>query len=234
MQEIKNYKIIETADGSPSLEGDHGEAMHNRKGALSETLEIYGGAFMLACEMVEKPKTLSVGLGLGYNEIMIAALALKSQKSELELLSYEVNDELRSSWLNWIIGKDSILAPTYEKICHLLEVQMELNKDHIKPWLVQQYENQIWKLDSRLDSNTLFSDKFNCILYDPFSSKTNPECWDENFIIELLTKCAAQNCVLSSYASKGTLKRALKNQGFIVNNPEGFGGKGNRTLAVRS
>jgi hypothetical protein len=243
MQDLKPYKLISTADGSPSLEWSNGEAMHNRKGALSETLEIYGSAFVLSAEKTPSPSVLSVGLGLAYNELMIAGLSLQNQFSSIRLLSFEENDDLRSSWLNWINNNTSELGKTYDEIINRLETHLDFNLLGLKEWIKIKYDKNEWSLQKRLDANSLEANslsannslisKYNCILYDPFSSKTNPECWEEGFINQFLEYAAAPTCILSSYSSKGTLKRALRNSKFEVTTPIGFGGKRNRTLAWR-
>ncbi len=79
------FTFITTDDGSPSVRLGQGEgsseAMHNLRGAFTETLYIYGHAIDLALASNFEPRVLSLGLGLGYVETLSAGLALKFAKS---------------------------------------------------------------------------------------------------------------------------------------------------------
>ncbi|MBK7845346.1 MAG: hypothetical protein IPJ71_17000 [Bdellovibrionales bacterium] len=76
------FQIEITQDGSPTLRlrdsSGLGESMHNLKGAFSETLYIYLPTLQRAFEWQEpETRLLSVGLGLGYNELSPQPLHLK-------------------------------------------------------------------------------------------------------------------------------------------------------------
>ncbi|MBX9765937.1 MAG: hypothetical protein K2X47_01585, partial [Bdellovibrionales bacterium] len=75
--------------------------------------------------------------------------------------------------------------------------------------------------------------KFNLILFDLFSSKTNQELWAEPFLTQFLEERAEQRCVFASYAATGNLKRALRRHGFTLAQVAGFAGKRETTLAHR-
>ncbi|MEO0336841.1 MAG: hypothetical protein AAF202_10620, partial [Pseudomonadota bacterium] len=93
------YRRLTTKDGSPTLEitvEGVNENMHNFHGAFSETDYIYGEALRWAlASPVPTLRVLSVGLGLGYNEIMTAAWSLRATESGHcrvgSLHSYEVD-----------------------------------------------------------------------------------------------------------------------------------------------
>jgi tRNA U34 5-methylaminomethyl-2-thiouridine-forming methyltransferase MnmC len=235
MQGLSHYSIVETGDGSPSLEFlKSSEAMHNRIGAFSETIFIYGSAMQKSYENWKALNVISVGLGLGYNEIVFASLCLKNQIKNYSLLSFEIDPFLRSSWLEWLEGIPNTLSPAYFKIIELCSVLYNLKTEEIYSFINELYRDQSATLKHKLDLNTSFEKKYNCVLYDPFSSKTNPECWDEEFLIQFFTKACDTNCLISTYAAKGTLNRSLKKLNFVVETPPGYGGKRNRTLAIRA
>jgi tRNA U34 5-methylaminomethyl-2-thiouridine-forming methyltransferase MnmC len=91
-----------------------------------------------------------------------------------------------------------------------------------------------WKIRAALDATTEFSEQFGCICFDAFSSRTSPELWSEDFLKAFFAKVAAPQCVLSTYACTGTLKRSLKASGFVITIREGFSSKRDSTFAVRS
>ena len=90
-----------------------------------------------------------------------------------------------------------------------------------------------WNLESTLTKDTQFTSQFQCILYDAYSGSTSPELWEDDFLESFLSKAAAPNCLLSTYAAKGSLTRALQKQQFEVQLRTGFGGKRQSTWATR-
>jgi hypothetical protein len=111
------YSFVTTEDGSPTLRFGSGEnlseAMHSLKGAFSETAYIYGSAIDRMLEEGFQPRVLSLGLGLGYVELLAAGLALKkaslSNPEEAERIrsrfggeSFEIVSELRDWFTLWL------------------------------------------------------------------------------------------------------------------------------------
>ena len=80
---LQDFTIVTTADGSPSLsiEDSSGyvEKMHHAAGAMSESIYIYGEAVQKVLDRRWPLRVLSVGLGLGYNELITAASGGKSE-----------------------------------------------------------------------------------------------------------------------------------------------------------
>ena len=83
-----------------------------------------------------------------------------------------------------------------------------------------------------LDQNSLPREKYDCVLYDAFSSKSTPELWSEDFLSSFLDGLG-EDCVFTTYASTGALKRALKKIDFQIVPRKGFLGRRESTLAVR-
>lgn len=230
------YKIIETTDASPSLEWlATGEAMHNRLGAFSESLVLYGALVKKSIELCKRARIISVGLGLGYNELISFAQCLALNMDDIYLESFEENNDLRTQWLSWLNDQPAPLTNVYDKIAELCEKEFHLSpKGLLKSKMKIALDNETLVLRDRLDLNTAFSQKFHCVLYDPFSAKTNPDCWSEEFLKDFFNKVCERICLVSTYAAKGNLKRSLKTLGFTVENPPGFGGKRQCTIASRN
>jgi hypothetical protein len=219
-----NYELVWTADGSPSLSWADKELMHHRGGALSETDKIYGEVIT---ETLVKGGLhfISVGLGLGYNELCIARECVKHNIFDVQILSFESDSFLVRQFLNFINGNKN---EVHEKIFSL----MNLNQTHLE-FLKKLYENKSFRIEGSLSKNTTPDCKAHCILYDAFSSKTSPELWQEEFLNYFLQNFCEPNCLFSTYACTGALKRALKNHEFEVVIREGFHGKRNSTLGRR-
>ncbi len=235
------FHFLQTDDGSPSLKLGPvtlAEAMHSTKGAFSETVYIYGHAVTAALASGFSPTFLSLGLGLGYNELLTTSLLLKYKVdlSKVRGESFEIVDELTDNFRTWL--QDRQLSPnfqkTYDQICSLCAKHSGLEQNSIKSALRTVVENKNWNLNGALTAQTNLPKKISCFLFDAFSSKTSPELWNEDFISSFLNICSADQALLSTYAATGTLKRALLKNGFEVQVRPGFAGKRESTFAIRT
>lgn len=91
----KEIQFVLTKDGSPTaffdLEGSDGyqnEKMHHSAGAFQETIYVYGPALQWAFANIEKPRILSLGTGIAYNEIISAAFSILFEQ-DFQIVSYE-------------------------------------------------------------------------------------------------------------------------------------------------
>jgi len=96
-----DYKHLLTGDGSPTLSmGPTWEAMHAEEGAFTERQYLYQPLVAKAFETVGEPAFLSLGLGLGYNELLVASEALKRGRKPALIASYEsvgfLKDEIQT------------------------------------------------------------------------------------------------------------------------------------------
>jgi hypothetical protein len=237
---MQGFHFITTEDGSPSLRlGETeqlSEAMHSLKGAFSETLYIYGTAIERAFGDGFAPRVLSMGLGLGYVELLAAGLALKHGIANFGGESFEIVPELRDWFTAWLNGNEvpADFAKTYDSIEERTSHHLELKPGAAKAALAEAVRSGRWQIREALTPSTKFSGKFGAICFDAFSSKTTPELWSEEFLMAFLEKAAAEGCVLSTYACTGALKRSLRNSGFDLQIREGFSSKRDSTFAIRS
>ena len=228
MSNIKDLslEILETEDGSPTLLLPNSQPMHSMVGALSETLEIYAPVARKSLEGPQ-PRILSLGLGLGYNEIMMAAMAVQLQQKEYELHSFESLLPLTMAFQAWLEGRDSQLSSCYEKIlsmvCRAFKVEASPVKNLLKKIVFH----------DALGSENKNSFLFHGVFYDAFSSVTSPELWTEEHIDLFLKNFCAPQCFFSTYASTGILQRSLKANNFSVEVKKGFGKKRESIFAYR-
>lgn len=235
------FKVENTSDNSPTLRilstensESAGESMHHSGGAYSETQLIYGSPIQQTFKHILNPSFISVGLGLGYVELVVAADSVLEKKN-FSLLTYESVPELViffSEWLNDSTKISTKVKVVYDQILNYITSDLNTQKQ-IKNILKEKLNDNSWKIHNQLSTDNIVKTDAHCVCYDAFSSKTNPELWDENFLDSFVYQSTHNNCLFSTYASKGTLKRALKNNNFLVLNREGFMGKRNSTLAFR-
>lgn len=241
------FHIEITQDGSPSLrlmdpllrDEDGalipGESMHHSGGAYSETDLIYGQPLRQILDRFQRGNFLIVGLGLGYIEMMVAKEALLRQisPSKISLLSFESVPELRDAFLQWVYGEFSSTNYIYDQIANFCRKETALGVRDIPNYLKEIYESGS-VVAGALNETMNFTDRYEGLFYDAFSAKTTPLLWDEDFLVQFLERASSQEyALLSTYACRGSLKRALHRSGFTVNVREGFKGKRNSTWGLR-
>jgi hypothetical protein len=247
---METFQVIPTADGSPTARLGEGETMHSLRGAFGETVYIYGTALdrataLLADSMADSPRVLSLGLGLGYIEILSAAYSLKNNVG-LFGESFELVPELISSFKSWLNEEavspmvpfsvyDDILNRTASAVSDSTGLTREaaISTTEIKDRLRSAVLNSDWLLRPALDLETEFTQAFHCVAFDAFSSKSTPELWSREFLDHFLKSACGNACVLSTYACTGHLKRALIDAGFALEIREGYASKRDSTLATR-
>lgn len=218
-----DFELQITEDGSPTLSPVGGECMHNHKGALSEAFYIYQPAIAYLNDKDLPKSTLSVGLGLAYNEMIFAAEAIRGTWDTFYLESFENQDFLRDSLVHWL--QSDIPSEVHHTICQLISQHYKIKPQKIKNLLAQALNNGQWEIRRTLDNKTLFQHRFSCVLFDAYSSKTSPKLWTEEILTLLLSQATRPLCVFRTYAATGNLTRCLKHHGFQVEARKGFGGK---------
>lgn len=231
------FAIIQTEDGSPSLEVTYlngiSERMHHFRGALTETLYVYGPAIAWGVDQPLPVRVLSLGLGLAYNELLTIATALGRPDNQIHLVSFELDQQLREAILSWLEDKDSSLASTLDQILALVaqtkNVRPQLLKETGREW----QRAKRWEIRAGFPQELRPHEHFQVILYDAFSAKMDQPLWEETFLSDFLSQHSSPSTVFATYASTGALKRALKGHGFQLEAKVGFGGKKESTLAWR-
>ncbi len=232
--ELGAFKLVETADGSLTAQFGEAETMHSLRGAFKETVYIYGTALDRARAVVKNPRTLSLGLGVGYVEILSTAYALKAGETPRGE-SFESVGDLTSSFEAWLQGGDEALVPhsLYDDITRRTSELTSIPASAIRTALAKAVEVQDWSLRPAMTPATTFPMKFHCVAFDAFSSKSTPELWTREFLDHFATAACDPTCVLSTYACTGHLKRALVDAGFTLEIREGYASKRDSTLAER-
>ncbi len=216
-------RFIDTETGTAS------ECMHSLRGAFSETDYIYGHAIRSVFSLGLKPHFLSVGLGLGYCEILLAALMLQAGVGVSVVESFESDARLRVQFSNWMSACDvpHAFQKVYDQTLKSSAVLCGVDETQARRLL------SAIRLRDSLTADTLFDQKFSCIFFDAFSSKSSPELWTQEFLENFFTRACAPSCIFSTYACTGVLKRALRNSGFDVEIRPGFSSKRDSTFAIR-
>jgi hypothetical protein len=228
------FKSLITADSSPTLSlPPTWEPMHSLEGAFSETQYIYQPTVELAFAHCPSPTFLSLGLGLGYNEILIACEALAGKKQPALIRSFELVPELRDYFKAWIQRESSPLGSVYDQIVSLYAEKYHFSELVILEQLQKFLAQGILSLEGPVTSQTDLS-LTNGILFDAFCAKTSPELWTAEFLHDFFKRTADTPCFMSTYACTGELRRSLTAAGFTVEKRKGFANKRESTSAKRN
>ena len=238
MSSLKHQPIL-TEDGSPSLLTTYAsgvvERMHHFRGALTESLYIYLPAIEWSFANCTTPVVMSLGLGLGYNELLTVAAWLKSSSSNpLRLVTFENDVELKEHFTSWLLERNSTeLDSTYQVVLTQTAAAMKIDPAALKLKTRVLFTDGSWEIRGAFPETLRSEDRFHAILYDAFSAKMDEPLWSEDQLTGFLNAHAAPHCALATYAAKGSLKRALKANGFTLQPKGGFGGKKESTFATR-
>ncbi len=227
------YRHFQTADGSPTLcLPPTWERMHAEEGAFTERQYLYQPLVEKSFKAVREPVFLSLGLGLGYNELLIAFESLHRGQTPLLIASYESVDFLKEAFENWLKGEASVLADVYEQIVALYSRKYGQKPEAAKALLLKMlFENRLQLLGPVEEAAAPVS---HGILFDAFSPKTCPQLWALEFLNGFFGRAAATPCFVATHACNTTLKQALRNNGFTLEIQKGFGRKRESLSASRT
>lgn len=226
------FTLESTLDGSPTLRmSDGGESMHHSGGAALETQYIYKTPIEWALKHLNKSHVHVLGLGLGYIEISWAIECIKRSKItkiESSLTSFEVDSGLIDNFQNWLNNANSDDS-VYDLVCKHLDADILVGE--VKQLLLQNFDKN--PIQGDLLTNYKSTKKANVICFDAFSNKTTQELWSAEFLNEYIQSSAEENCIFTTYACTGVLKRTLKSNDFELIHRYRFKGKSDSAFAVR-
>ncbi|WP_413557018.1 MnmC family methyltransferase [Bdellovibrio sp. HCB209] len=238
------FEIEITKDESPTLrlleslspDKPHGESMHHSGGASIETTHLYGSVAAAVLSKIDNPHFVVVGLGLGYIEMNIAREALLRGKSVGLITSYESIPELREFFYLWLHDQVQEFSPevlqVYEDVLMHVLKGTEISPQELKSFLKKHFV-KLEDIHGALHEDIQFVSRYHGFFYDAFSGKTHPHLWGEEFLNRMLREASTENSMLSTYAVKGALKRALQAQGFVYTERAGFFSKRGSTLGTK-
>lgn len=205
--------------------------MHHSGGAAAETLYIYANPLQQAHQILTAEcKTCIVGLGLGYIEVAWALSLLKNglkPSSEITFHTFEIVEELRTRFLKWLHSDAESL---YDLIVKKMTTQFS---SHVIKSTLKQGLLSGSSIEKDFSESYLLNTKWNVICYDAFSQKTNQKLWQGEFLDLFLKDQTAEDCILTTYACTGVLRKTLIENNFTFIKRVGFGGKRDSSLALR-
>ena len=208
-------EIIITSDGSSTIHlPDWNEHYHSKHGAIQEAIHVFINA---GFNEVHKTKTsiLEIGFGTGLNAFItflegeqrqllidyVGVEAYPVESSEISKLNY-VN-KLKAQEYQGVF--DAMHETTWEEI-HQISDRFQLTKR-------KQFFQDIDDVN-----------QYDLIYFDAFGARNQPELWTEE-IFQKMFLALKDGGVLTTYAAKGSVRRAMQTVGFSVERLPGPPGK---------
>jgi tRNA U34 5-methylaminomethyl-2-thiouridine-forming methyltransferase MnmC len=205
--------------------------MHHSGGALTESLYIYHYGLNMALNEGCPPHVVSLGLGLGYNELIALAEFQRRNQPEFKIWSFEADEYLRAQFTQWLQGRSGTLSAIYDEISASVEAHFKI--ESLRTMAVEHFQNGSLQLRGSYPVDTNNVEDVGVFFFDAFSNKMSPELWQELNMRETLSQLLSPHALLCTYAATGALNRVLKQLEFRLLDRPGFQGKRESTLAIR-
>lgn len=191
-----------TDDGSATLYvREIDEHYHSVKGALTESEHIFRDCAFLYRSKGDRVRILEVGFGTGLNAVVTAMAADKEHPVHyISIEKYPIDVDTLSQLKYGEIVDETL----YNKI-----IDAEWNREvKITPFFTLEKIEGDYLVDN-------FPSSIDVIYFDAFAPEKQPEMWSRE-AFERLYATANSGAVLTTYCSKGVVRRMLSDIGFVV------------------
>jgi len=217
-----NLELRSTKDGSHTVYiKELDEHYHSLFGAVTESKHVFIDAG-LKFSTGNQINILEMGFGTGLNAILTLTSTIGSGRN-IHYTGYEkhpLEKEIFSS-LNYV----SFLEEEHAQYFNLLhEVPWNKEAAIIEEFRLLKIEDDICSLD--------IQNKFDLVYFDAFAPDKQPELWSTE-IFNRIFLSMKPGAILTTYSSKGQIRRNLQEAGFLVEKLPGPPGKRDMTRALK-
>lgn len=220
-------EIKTTNDGSKTLFiSKLNENYHSHHGALQEAEHVFiknGLNLINDCEI----NILELGFGTGLNVLVTINEYLKTDKNHVinyfSLEKYPINESEVKDLAYFELFDNPELKNIYQKI-HLSD--WEKSVEIISGFNLKKIECDFF------DLKDIDLPKINLVYFDCFGARVQPDLWEKP-LFELVSDKMAINGLLTTYSSKGSVRRILQELNFQVEKKQGPPGKREMINAVK-
>lgn len=215
-----------TEDGSKTLYiKDLGESYHSTHGALQEAKHVFIENGLKKVKNSEI-NILELGFGTGLNTLV--TFDEFSQNEEIKKVNYFTLEK-------YPVQSTEITALGYETIFGG-ETGAVFSKIHNCPWnepveikpgfILQKFNADFFELQN------LEIPSIDLVYFDCFGAHAQPDLWEKP-LFEMVADKMAPGALLTTYSSKGSVRRILKELGFSVKKVQGPPGKREMINAIK-
>ncbi|MCL2072789.1 MAG: tRNA (5-methylaminomethyl-2-thiouridine)(34)-methyltransferase MnmD [Marinilabiliaceae bacterium] len=197
-------EIILTEEGTTTLyRSDIEEHYHSIYGAVQESMHVFIVAGLKQI-CAKRLKILEIGFGTGLN-VLLTMLNADNKTIEYHAIEkYPLNEDIieKINYPKYLLGIDN--EKWYKKI-------------HENKWN-HNYHVEPWFFLKKIHADILdyhFETKYDLVYFDAFAPNKQPELWDIE-IFKKIYDSMNENAILTTYCSKGAVRRAMIQAGFNV------------------
>lgn len=220
-------EIKTTKDGSKTLFiNELNENYHSHHGALQEAEHVFiknGLNLINDCEI----NILELGFGTGLNVLVTINEYLKTDKNHVinyfSLEKYPINESEVKDLAYFEHFDNPEFKNIYQKI-HLAD--WEKSVEIISGFNLKKIECDFFVLKD------IDLPKINLVYFDCFGARVQPDLWEKP-LFELVSDKMAINGLLTTYSSKGSVRRILQELNFQVEKKQGPPGKREMINAIK-
>jgi tRNA U34 5-methylaminomethyl-2-thiouridine-forming methyltransferase MnmC len=219
------HEIIITQDGSSSIYiPELDETYHSKFGAIQEAKHVFIKNGLDLFEDSSEISILEIGFGTGLNALITM---LEAEKRNLKVNYVGVEA--------YPIALEEILQLNYVEQLEASEKQVDFEKMHATNWEEEIAINSNFTLTKRKQSFEDISDEntFDLIYFDAFGFTVQPELWNE-VIFEIMYKSLKNRGILTTYACRTSIKKAMQHAGFQTLKLPGAPGKREMLRALKN
>ena len=218
-------EIKTTADNSRTLYIEElDECYHSHHGALQEAEHVF---IKNGLEKLDKKEIniLEMGFGTGLNVLVTLEAFLAGGVSKINYFSlekYPINtDEVR------LLGYDELFSNELTKQAYrqIHECDWEKPQEIYPNFFLTKIKTDFFDLDK------IALSEIDLVYFDCFGARVQPDLWEKP-LFELVKTKMKKGGLLTTYSSKGSVRRALQELGFEVQKLEGPKGKREMLNAV--
>ncbi len=219
------HEIIITQDGSSSIYiPELDETYHSKFGAIQEAKHVFIKNGLDLFEDGSEISILEIGFGTGLNAL-ITMLEAENRNLKINYVGVEA----------YPIALDEIAQLNYVEQLEAPEKNAEFEKMHASNWEEEIVITPNFTLTKRKQSFADITDEsvFDLIYFDAFGFTVQPELWNET-IFEIMYKSLKNVGILTTYACRTSIKKAMQHAGFQTLKLPGAPGKREMLRALRN
>ena len=215
-------EIVITQDGSHSIYVQSlDEHYHSVHGAITESQHVFIEAGLKQFKN-RHIRILEMGFGTGLNALLTLA---ETNESNISIYYTGIEKYPLESTIIESLNYESIIDPTWKGMLKLIHDSPWQQEVLIKPEFI------LKKLQCDMHEMEL-ADEFDLVYFDAFAPEKQPELWTEDLFRQIFLSMRS-NSILTTYSSKGMIRRNLKAAGFRVEKIPGPPGKREMTRAYK-
>jgi len=221
---MSDLSLMYTRDGSPTLYSHRYDATyHSRHGAIQESQHVFIEAGLSILTDKNPIRILEMGFGTGLNALL-TALRIRNSDISIEYEALETIPLNQIQIEQLITSLEPLLSDSNGLFRSMHEAQ----------WGTMTTIEEGFKLLKRNEDliSAHFELGYDLVYYDAFAPSTQPELWTVQ-IFQKLFEAMSIGGALTTYCSKGDVRRAMITAGFEVEKIPGPPGKREMLRAIK-